>query len=770
MIPIPSAFANVLQPRRALARLACALLAACAGAASASANSTAPVPAAGATSYTVTLKQLGRNYPMSLRGVESTDSVSFDVRADSIVTGARLNLQYTYSPALLAELSQINVLVNDEVAASLALPKDKAGQLQQQMVQIPAHLITEFNRLSLQFIGHYTMSCEDPQHSSLWAKISNASELGIDVSPLVLPDDLAIMPLPFFDRRDARALDLPFVFAAAPDNATLEAAGALSSWFGAQASYRGARFTSAFNQIPASGNAVVLLSGPDALQVGSLSLPPAKGPTLTVMANPNDANGKLLVLSGRDGSELKRAATALVLGNQALSGNSVVIERMEVVQPRKPYDAPNWLPSDRKVKLGELLPAKELSVSGYNPGDIVVPLNFAPDLFTWRDAGAPLHLKYRYTPQERSNNSSLIISFNDALMQSQNLLSQDKLDSGVLSALQSDDSLGRETTLLLPLNSAALQSRLQLRYMFDYLKQGECNDIIIDNMRGGIDPESTLDVSGYDHFIAMPNLGVFKDAGFPFTRLADLSQTAVVLPDNAGTADLAAYLTVLGRFGHATGYPATGVQVLQAAQVASAANKDLLVLASGGNQPLLAQWADQLPASNAEGQLSLHLSDLPMRVRDWLSPDPEANLRRARMAMAFSGGASSTYLTGFESPLKSGRSVVVLASSQPQGLADVTNALIGGEDYTQSIQGSLVVVRGKNIEPLVADEQYYVGSLGPIKYLQWLISRHVVLALVLTGLGLILLSGLAYLLLRARANQRLQGEPEREIDDSKPDA
>ncbi|NNB15038.1 cellulose biosynthesis cyclic di-GMP-binding regulatory protein BcsB [Pseudomonas fragi] len=770
MIPIPSAFANVLQPRRALARLACALLAACAGAASASANSTAPVPAAGATSYTVTLKQLGRNYPMSLRGVESTDSVSFDVRADSIVTGARLNLQYTYSPALLAELSQINVLVNDEVAASLALPKDKAGQLQQQMVQIPAHLITEFNRLSLQFIGHYTMSCEDPQHSSLWAKISNASELGIDVSPLVLPDDLAIMPLPFFDRRDARALDLPFVFAAAPDNATLEAAGALSSWFGAQASYRGARFTSAFNQIPASGNAVVLLSGPDALQVGSLSLPPAKGPTLTVMANPNDANGKLLVLSGRDGSELKRAATALVLGNQALSGNSVVIERMEVVQPRKPYDAPNWLPSDRKVKLGELLPAKELSVSGYNPGDIVVPLNFAPDLFTWRDAGAPLHLKYRYTPQERSNNSSLIISFNDALMQSQNLLSQDKLDSGVLSALQSDDSLGRETTLLLPLNSAALQSRLQLRYMFDYLKQGECNDIIIDNMRGGIDPESTLDVSGYDHFIAMPNLGVFKDAGFPFTRLADLSQTAVVLPDNAGTADLAAYLTVLGRFGHATGYPATGVQVLQAAQVASAANKDLLVLASGGNQPLLAQWADQLPASNAQGQLSLHLSDLPMRVRDWLSPDPEANLRRARMAMAFSGGASSTYLTGFESPLKSGRSVVVIASSQPQGLADVTNALIGGEDYTQSIQGSLVVVRGKNIEPLVADEQYYVGSLGPIKYLQWLISRHVVLALVLTGLGLILLSGLAYLLLRARANQRLQGEPEREIDDSKPDA
>ncbi|MDR9750546.1 cellulose biosynthesis cyclic di-GMP-binding regulatory protein BcsB [Pseudomonas sp. SZMC_28357] len=750
------AFGNLRAPRRALTRLACAVLALVGSAATLA--ETAPASSEpGSNSYSVTLKQLGRAYPMSLRGVESTDSVNFDVRADSIVTGARLNLQYTYSPALLAELSQINVMVNDEVAASLPLPKEHAGELQKQTVEIPPHLITEFNRLSLQFVGHYTMSCEDPQHSSLWAKISNSSELSIQVTPLALPNDLSIMPLPFFDRRDARALNLPFVFASAPDNATLEAAGALSSWFGAQASYRSATFSTSVNQIPASGNAVVLVSGPEALQVGGLSLPAAKGPTLTVMANPNDPNGKLLVVSGRDAVELKRATTALVLGSQALSGSSVVIDRLDAVQPRKPYDAPNWLPTDRPVKLGELLPAKQFNVAGYNPGDITVPLNFPPDLFTWRDDGAPLTLKYRYTPQEKSTNSSFIISFNDGLIQSQNLLSQDKLDSGILSALKTNDTLGRETKVRLPLNSVALQSRLQLRYMFDYIKQGECGDIIIDNMRGSIDPESTLDLSGYDHFMAMPNLGVFKDAGFPFTRMADLSQTAVVLPDNAGAAELDAYLTVLGRFGQSTGYPATAVQVTQADQVASAADKDLLVLASGSNQPLLTQWADRLPATDAGGQQSFQLSDLPMRVRDWFSPDPAANQRKARLAMAFSGGQRSTYLTGFESPLKSGRSVVVIASGQPQGLAEATRALIGGEDYTQSIQGSLVVVRGKTIEPLVADEQYYIGHLGPVKYLQWLMSRHPLLVLLLTGVSVLLLSGVAYLSLRSRANKRLRG-------------
>ncbi|MEX5669232.1 cellulose biosynthesis cyclic di-GMP-binding regulatory protein BcsB, partial [Pseudomonas neuropathica] len=103
-----------------------------------------------------------------------------------------------------------------------------------------------------------------------------------------------------------------------------------------------------------------------------------------------------------------------------------------------------------------------------------------------------------------------------------------------------------ETNVLLPLTSVALQSRLQIRFVYDYTKQGECRDIILDNMRGMIDPESTLDLRQYEHFIAMPNLGVFKDGCFPFTRMADLSDSAVILPDNAGTTVLAAYLTVMG--------------------------------------------------------------------------------------------------------------------------------------------------------------------------------------------------------------------------------
>src|SRR5690606_20868559 len=115
---------------------------------------------------------------------------------DRVVTDAELNLVYSYSPSLLSGLSQINVLINEEVIASLPVLPEKGGMLLQQHIRIPPHLITEFNRLNVQLIGHYTMGCEDPAHSSLWATISNTSELRVTQQPLAQQNDLSRLPRP----------------------------------------------------------------------------------------------------------------------------------------------------------------------------------------------------------------------------------------------------------------------------------------------------------------------------------------------------------------------------------------------------------------------------------------------------------------------------------------------------------------------------------------------------------------------------------------------
>ncbi|MFP3534208.1 cellulose biosynthesis cyclic di-GMP-binding regulatory protein BcsB, partial [Burkholderia sp. SIMBA_042] len=89
--------------------------------------------------------------------------------------------------------------------------------------------------------------------------------------------------------------------------------------------------------------------------------------------------------------------------------------------------------------------------------------------------------------------------------------------------------------------------------VYEYAKLGECQNSILDNVRSAIDPGSTIDISGLPKYAAMPDLSLFADAGFPFTCMADLSETAVVMPEGAGVSDFSAYLTLRGVMGQATG-------------------------------------------------------------------------------------------------------------------------------------------------------------------------------------------------------------------------
>ncbi|QEI09390.1 cellulose biosynthesis cyclic di-GMP-binding regulatory protein BcsB [Pigmentiphaga aceris] len=712
----------------------------------------------GGRRYSVTLKQLGARIPMVLRGIEGSSAVPFAIRADEVVSSAKLTLKYAYSPALLADLSHINVMVNGEVAATVPVPKVAAGTNQEITVDLPPPLITQFNTLNIQLIGHYTMECEDPLHTSLWANISNRSVLEVTVSPLALVNDLSILPLPFFDRRDASQLRLPFIFNSAPDNGTLEAAGALSSWFGGLATYRGAKFpVSTTGEIPTKGNAVIVATG--ALQSAGIDVPAPNGPTVTIVPNPNDQFGKLLIVGGRDAKELKQAALAVVTGNKTLTGQRAVITQLLELEKRVPYDAPNWLRSDRPVKLGELATPETLNVTGFSPRPIAIDMRLPPDLFGWREKGVPLNLKYRYTPQPISTNSSLTVGLNDQFIKSIHLPSVARLGGGegLLERLKSDSSIPVTDQMVIPLQimNPRSQLQLQLRYQYDYIKQGECRDVIIDNVRGAIEPDSTIDISSFSHYIAMPNLGVFNDSGFPFTKMADLSQTAVVLPNNAGPAEFSAYLSVLGRFSESTGYPATAVTVARPDQAPTLADKDLLVIASGDNQPLLKQWAKQLPMSLDGPGRRFELSDLIYRTWNWLMPNPRAAVDQARNSVSFTTDGASVVLVGFESPLQAGRSVVAISSSRPEGLEEAVNAMIGGEEYPQTIQGSVAVIRDKQVDSLVADQTYAVGSLGLVGTVQWYMSRHPWLVVLLGILGIALLCVPIYLALRARARQRL---------------
>jgi len=276
----------------------------------------APIASSSGRQQRLLLKDLQVKNPIRLAGTRGEYGIPFGLRSNQVVTGASLTLAFNFSPSLLGDLSQIVVLLNGEVVNALPLrPSD--GTAQTVTVPInPALFLPGDNSLNLRFIGHYTRDCEDPFHSSLWANVSNTrSVLNITTQSLPLKPDLARLPAPFFDRNDNVALKLPFVFAGKPTNGELEAAASTASWFGGMASYRGYSFKPSFGQIPA-GNAVLFVT--PGRRIPGVNLP--AGPAATIITNPVDSEGQLLIVSGSDEKQLKQAAAALAIGRGMLGG------------------------------------------------------------------------------------------------------------------------------------------------------------------------------------------------------------------------------------------------------------------------------------------------------------------------------------------------------------------------------------------------------------------------------------------------------------------
>ena len=658
----------------------------------------------------------------------------------------------------LPELSQLKVLVNGEVAATLPLPQAQAGVTVARDVSLDPRFITEFNHLNVQLIGHYTRRCEDPANSALWATVSNASSLDLTYASLPTKPDLAALPQPFFDRRDVRRLELPFVFAGKPDMQTLAAAGAVASWFGSLAGYRGAIFPAQVGSVPLSGDAVVFaLAGS---HLDGVPLPDVPGPAIAVAPRTEPARGQLLLVLGRNGEELRAAANALALGQNTLSGTSATVSQLTTLKPRVPYDAPNWLPSNRPVRFGELTEERALSVAGYDAGPIALNLHVPPDLFMWNSQGAPLDLRYRYTVRPHPDRSSLNISVNRNFVQALQIPAVDPSRFGLSRVLGrfgaelSSTGVGRRVVHVPPLLLTP-RAQLQMHFFYDVPNTGECAGRLLQNVEGSIDPDSTIDLSSFPHYMALPDLAAFANSGFPFSRIADLSETAVILPDDPSPGDYSLFLLTMGRMGESTGYPVTGVTVAGAADVDRYADKDLLMLGGPGRQPLLQRWAKSMPFSSDGDTSTFTLSDLVFRLVDWWHGPRGLERAPARADLSLVSTGGSALITGFESPLRRGRSVVALISAPGGSEAELNSALLDA-DVLPQIQGAMGVIHGRSVTVTSNGETYYIGALSPIEYLRWVLSYHPLL-LVLGGVfAAIVIAALFYRILRAIAARRLK--------------
>lgn len=658
----------------------------------------------------LTFKQLGAWSAIKLRGVDGAQTLYFPIRADEVVVAAKLRIAYDYSPALIPELSHLKISLNERFAAVLPLPKDK-GVGNSREIDIDPRWFFDFNYLRFKLIGHYTRDCEDPFHSSLWLTLSDVGRLELTLAPMSTVNDLKYLPAPFLDKRDNLPVSLPFVFANNPSMGTLRAAGVLASWFGQQAGARGAQFPVQFNGLP-DGHAVVFLQG-------GKSVEGIKGSTaanIAIQTHPSNPQAKLLIVSGSTEDDLARAARAIALFAPTLVGASVTVNKENEVAPRKPYDAPAWVPTDRPVRFGELVRPEELRTQGYFPEVIRINYRVPPDVFTWRTPGTPLKLKYRATRLPPHRSSSLNVSVNSNFIRA---LAIDEPYKATNEGEYVKDKVSvRDESLTIPPYGLVGRDQLQFAYHFDFVKEGHCRNLPPDNLIGAIDPETTIDFSDFPHYVALPNLSYFSSLGFPFTRMADLSETAVVLPDNPNPDELTLYLTLMGRMGEATAYPTLRHTVITASDVEKVAAKDLLVIGSGKSQSLMVKWAERLPMVQNNGERYVREPDAVWRpTYRWEQQDLQESLR-PKGSFTLTGTGSLAAAMAFESPLQSTRSVVFLYADRAVDLRRLTDALSDPERMA-SFQGDFAVVDDKAVTHTKVSPTYYLGSIPFLSKVRW---------------------------------------------------
>ncbi len=760
--PAPAAAERKLPIRAAASVLLAGLLVASPAFAQTPAPSNTPAPISvarsplppgeGARDVKLSLRDLGQRGPMQMRGTSDLQGVLFGMRGDEVVTSARLSLSGAASPALIPSLSQIAVTLNDQSVGTIAIDpaRPSFGPVE---IDLDPLFFTEINRLNFHFSGRYAVECNDPLSGLLWATVSDLSTLALRIERLPQARDLGRLPEPFFDRRVLRSkLVLPFVLPEGMGPPGLRAAAVAASWFAVLADYRGASFPVS-RSVPARGNAVLISVNGEAPP--GVVVPRMDGPGLAVVANPTDPFGSLLVIGGRSEAEAATAAIALATSRGGFSGEQAQVQAAQPA-PRAPYVAPRWLAPDQPVRIGSLVDRSELQASGYTPATIRMPVRTAPDLYTWRNGGLPVEIHFRAPPGPVVDvaSSRLDVSLSDTFLRSFPLAQERWWTTDWIMrqlGLQNDAMVGR---LTLPPYLLLGRDELQMRFDMRPLARGECVATPGD-IRASVDPDSTVDISRARRYARMPNLGFFASAGFPFTRMADLSGTGAVLPDRPTTIEAGAFLDLVGFLSSITGAPATGLQVASGTATQAVADRDLLVIGALGRQPALAGLLRDGPLQVANGRLALSLPDSFQDIRALLTEAP-SNAERSRATLALDGaGEGLGIIAGLESTLTSGRSVVAVTGMTPAAVAAAVATLQDPEGGAR-VQGDITLLQAGQASSFRTSPGYDVGSLPPWLWPQrWLGGRPERAILLLLGAACLL--GLPlFWMVRRRAAMRLR--------------
>jgi cellulose synthase (UDP-forming) len=639
---------------------------------------------------------------IEFHSIDTQHSIYFTLPETHVVGAAKIHVHYAFSPSLIPQLSHLKLIMNGTLFATIQPTPGPNGGSDSRDTEadftIPSELLVHNNTLTIEFIGHYTMVCEDPANTTLWARVFPSTYIDIRGKLLQLADDLKQLPMPFVDPAVIQPVSIPVVFATAPSLKAIQAAGIVTSYFGMVSENRPVRFPVHIGTIP-SGNAILIAESPSSLPAG-LNLSGVNSPTVAMRDNPNDPFSKLLIITGGDADQLIKAAQALALHSEMLDGPQAPILSVPLPNKRAPDDAPRWARTDRTIALWDYASAEQVQ------GDGTAPLNvyfrIPPDIYYATEGpNTRLHVVYRYNSVPIGPISSMQVRVNNAFM-------------GSIPLIPGQETSRRmQTDVPVPVvNLRPFSNSLSFDFTFQLLKKQGCQDTTPINMQGAILRDSYLDLRDYPHWAPLPNLEIFANAGFPFTRVADLSETTVVLPPTPTEQEIETFVTLMGHFGRQTGFPGLRVTVAGPDALHEGADADFLIIGSGNDQPAFDKLGTHLPVSLGSG---------PVQVRDtqgFFGPLHHAwwkleSNEHTESGMLTAGGTPDAIIEGIESPygIAGGRSIVAIHFKDGASFAPFMDKFMEVQQ-AHDISDSVAVFHGSQFESFrIGSEVYHVGVL-----------------------------------------------------------
>ncbi|CAO98437.1 cellulose biosynthesis cyclic di-GMP-binding regulatory protein BcsB [Erwinia tasmaniensis] len=710
-------------------------------------------------SSAISVAEMGQTRGVTLNGGQLEAGIIFTLPNDRVVTHARLNLLLKVSPALAARNASLQLMLNGQPLGTLPLSATDSASEEYEL-DIPAAMVVSRNNLSFKINDVDRLMCERDSARRYQVTILPQSRLALEGLLLNTGNSLRHFPLPFIDPLRMSPASVVIGFGQNATPGTVSAAAILASWMGIQADYRGVSFPVIRGQLPEQNGVIFAHPGE---KIGALTLPDGEGPSLQLIDNPNNPAYKLLLVMGKDDDALRQATWRLL---QPLEQDAprLAVARQEIPL-RKPYDAPRWIDTDRPVRLSELLRKdQDLTTTGIWHDALRVNFRAAPDLFLWDGDSVPVLLNYRF-PSESwidEDNSLLNVTLNGTFLRNLTVNKVGLLES-IWHRLGGD---ARQEQYTLRLDPYLIYGDNQMQLYFDIKPKNNapCSVLANNNIKSRIEGDSFIDLSHTRHFTLLPNLAYFVGASFPFSRLADYSQTVLMLPEKPSNGEISTLLDMAGRSGNATGVALFHNSVMfgippDGTQRERLGNSDILAVSTLEQSVFNQQILADSPYEFNHHTLGVKVPDTLNRLRGWLDGDWYRQTLDADRYL--SSNEEWRGFISYRSPWNPGRVVVMAVATNDDQLSRLHNDMTSRK-INAGIRGDTAIITDENaIRSFRVGAQFPSGEMPWYLRVVWYANQHAVL-LSLLALFCSTLVGLSvWVLLERHARHRLhpRGKP-----------